>query len=706
MRVLITRPREDAESLAEGLQDLGIETMVEPLLEVTFHATETLDLDGVRALLVTSANGIRAFAAQTDRRDLPVYAVGEASASAARTLGFGRVESAAGDVEALAALVKAKLDPEDGPLLHVAGTHLAGDLGASLEQAGFGYRRTVLYGARPVERLSDEVVRAFREGAIDVALFFSPRTAQAFVNLAHAGALDEAFGTVAAVCLSPAVGDRARALSWREVVLASRPDQEAMIAAIADMRERKTGTDFGKASNGSDMTEEKKPDAEDPKEPGDSTSTDPASGTDGATVDGDSSTDGPWAARESSTEPAPDDAEAPSAETAEAEPPPEHAVQEEALPERPKRPSVVLPVIFWIVIILAAIGGGLFASQPYWTPYAQSYIRSMQGDPFEDPRLTGLSDRLAAVEGLAQSNRESGDVLQGLEAARAQSGEAVQALLARVGELEQALEETRESVAAAQTPPPPEPEPQPQQTGEADRSVQELSDRIARLEAAELPSIDPAELERLSAENVRLSEALAEVSRQVGSLEEAARTTGAGAEKMQAMLVAIAPLRDVLRTSEPFAEELEALSSVAGEHPELAEVVGMLQPYAGTGIPTLTTVRTRFDATAREVAKAARPVEDDGWVGSVLNRLSSLVTVRRTGEDAVEGSADAALDQAEAALAAGELATAIKAVESLGSAAAEAARPWLDDARARAAAERALATLHIHTVSLLSPAGK
>ena len=51
-----------------------------------------LDLDGVQALIATSANGVRAFAARDPRRSLPVCAVGDATARAASDAGFADVE--------------------------------------------------------------------------------------------------------------------------------------------------------------------------------------------------------------------------------------------------------------------------------------------------------------------------------------------------------------------------------------------------------------------------------------------------------------------------------------------------------------------------------------------------------------------------------------------------------------------------------------
>jgi uroporphyrinogen-III synthase len=128
MRVLVTRPEADAAALVAALEARGHEALAQPLLTIEPAVPEPpLDLAGVQALLFTSANGVRAFADVSQERGLPVFAVGDASAEAARAARFAKVESASGDVEDLARLVKDRLDPGAGPLLHGAG----GSLGAA-----------------------------------------------------------------------------------------------------------------------------------------------------------------------------------------------------------------------------------------------------------------------------------------------------------------------------------------------------------------------------------------------------------------------------------------------------------------------------------------------------------------------------------------------------------------------------------------------
>lgn len=236
MKALVTRPPEDAAPLVRALADRGIETILAPLLAIRAlpdAARQLTDaLIGAQALLFTSANGARLFASSSPRRELPVFAVGDATAAAARIAGFRAVTSAGGDVSDLAHLVRAKLAPQGGAVVHAAGSVVAGELGAALEAAGFTYRRAVIYDAVTAEKLPPEAAAAMRDGALEFALFFSPRTAATFVRLVHAADLAGASSAITALGLSEAVATALAPLSWRAVRVAAQPTQGALIAAL------------------------------------------------------------------------------------------------------------------------------------------------------------------------------------------------------------------------------------------------------------------------------------------------------------------------------------------------------------------------------------------------------------------------------------------------------------------------------------------
>ena len=239
MRVLVTRPQPAAAALAGRLAALGHEVLVAPLLSIVpeIHAGERLAqaLVDAQAVLFTSVNGVEAFAAATGRRDPRVFAVGDATARAARAAGFAEVETAGGDVASLVALVRARATPGAGALIHARGSDVAGDLAGDLAAAGLTLSRIALYRAIPVEMLEATVIAAFRQGRIDAALFFSPRTAAAFVRLARAAGIEGDCAAVAAVALSPAVGAELGALSWRRLLTAKEPTESAALDVLAHL---------------------------------------------------------------------------------------------------------------------------------------------------------------------------------------------------------------------------------------------------------------------------------------------------------------------------------------------------------------------------------------------------------------------------------------------------------------------------------------
>ena len=240
LRVLITRPLADAQILAARLGERGIACLIEPLMEVRPVADEAvaaalarLDdrIDTVYALLLTSANGARFLAEKLNRRDLPVFAVGAATADAARNAGFSPVETADGDVESLANLVMRRVQPSDGKLLHIAGSVVAGDLSGLLRAAGYEVERLVLYRSEAVASLSEAAIDGFRSADISHVALFSPRTSMIFVDLVNQAELAETMGSVTALCLSPNVAD-AVSLPFAARWIAATPDQEALLRLL------------------------------------------------------------------------------------------------------------------------------------------------------------------------------------------------------------------------------------------------------------------------------------------------------------------------------------------------------------------------------------------------------------------------------------------------------------------------------------------
>ncbi len=237
MRLIVTRPVEDAAPLIEALERLGHDAIKAPLLDIRLDPVADIPALPYQAVLITSANGARALArhhALERLKDALAVAVGPASAEAARRAGFSRVAVADGDVVTLVAWVRRHLDPAAGPLLHASGDVTTGQLQPSLEASGFTVRRTVLYEAQALESLPEGCIAVLRAGRADGVLLFSPRTARIWTGLLdHHGLLAVVRG-LTHFCLSSNVAAAVSEALGAETVIriAERPDEDSMLRLL------------------------------------------------------------------------------------------------------------------------------------------------------------------------------------------------------------------------------------------------------------------------------------------------------------------------------------------------------------------------------------------------------------------------------------------------------------------------------------------
>jgi uroporphyrinogen-III synthase len=232
MRVLVTRPAEDAQEIAVLLRASGHEPLLAPMLEIRFHDGPEISLDGVQVILATSANGVRAIARRTQRRDVCLFAVGPQTAGAAKQAGFLFVKNADGDALTLAAAVTNWTTPQRGALLHAAGAEAPKLLTASLADAGFTVRRAVLYEACAVSQLPLDAANALRADALDAVLHFSPRSAQIFAQGVREATLTENCTRLIALCISPATRAALGSLAFQEIRVAGKPNQAALLSLL------------------------------------------------------------------------------------------------------------------------------------------------------------------------------------------------------------------------------------------------------------------------------------------------------------------------------------------------------------------------------------------------------------------------------------------------------------------------------------------
>ncbi|HXL69949.1 MAG TPA: uroporphyrinogen-III synthase, partial [Rhizomicrobium sp.] len=137
---------------------------------------------------------------------------------------------AAGDAATLAQAVARWADPRAGILLHAAGEEASGALCERLTAHGFQTRRENLYRMEKATRLPEQAVQAIRQGEVEAALFFSPKSAALFAECVAKE--DLTTDRLIAISISANTAQALKGLSFAEVRIASRPDQDALLTCL------------------------------------------------------------------------------------------------------------------------------------------------------------------------------------------------------------------------------------------------------------------------------------------------------------------------------------------------------------------------------------------------------------------------------------------------------------------------------------------
>ena len=239
MAVLVTRPQPDDEATASALRAKGFEVMLAPMLRfepVAFHDDEDARYG---AVIVTSANALRGIAPHLEGSrllKLPLFAVGEHTASAAHRAGFDNVIPANGDAASLRdsvlASVKAKELKKSSPVLYLAGADLARDLAGELGERGFTVVTHTTYRMIPVSSLPREACEAFAASGIEAVLHYSRRSARAFLEAARAGGVEISALAIPQCCISAAVASVVRDAGASQVMAAAASNENALFEVL------------------------------------------------------------------------------------------------------------------------------------------------------------------------------------------------------------------------------------------------------------------------------------------------------------------------------------------------------------------------------------------------------------------------------------------------------------------------------------------
>ncbi|MAJ62878.1 MAG: hypothetical protein CL558_06300 [Alphaproteobacteria bacterium] len=239
-KVLLTRPHDQSQSLTQKLAVHDLETLIAPMLEIESMVASIPPLQHAQGLIFCSPSAVTMFDKRcsengVEASEVPAFCVGQGTKTMAENCGFKTVISADGDAKDLMRLILTQTRPDRGVMVHVRGADVTKDFAKLLLKYGYQTESTVIYNARTADSVETAAMNAMYAGEIGYVMFFSTRTAQAFVTLAKSQGFAAAAPQMTAICMSDQVAEAARiGVAWRSVRVAHEPNENAMIETLRD----------------------------------------------------------------------------------------------------------------------------------------------------------------------------------------------------------------------------------------------------------------------------------------------------------------------------------------------------------------------------------------------------------------------------------------------------------------------------------------
>lgn len=221
--VLITRPKEGAEELAQLLEARCISTFCEPMLTYRDRPEAMRELAALNAsayagLIISSRRTLSALMPHTHLKALPLHVVGEKTAEKAREMGFSIITHFP-DMARLSAAFNVSRET----FLYVRGAHVSTPLRVQTHEI-------IAYEAEAATALSETLKQHLTQGNISLATFLSARTAQIFQTLA--APLSNQLHTVDAIAFSPQVAEALADAPWCGINVCAEPTLHALVDAV------------------------------------------------------------------------------------------------------------------------------------------------------------------------------------------------------------------------------------------------------------------------------------------------------------------------------------------------------------------------------------------------------------------------------------------------------------------------------------------
>lgn len=200
--VLITRPKDRAQEIAQVFEKKGFKAFIEPLFSVQKIDVSKIISPQISALIIASGNACDAIIKSGLPKNIKIFAVGKKTAQSLLEYGFENIilapENSAASLKDLILTTQDKSEL----ILNFHGSIISLDFKSELEQSDFKVQNIPCYKTHEVENLSPQFLQFSQNNHFDQVLIFSQNSAKIFFKLAAKHNMLEYFKSSQLLCLS------------------------------------------------------------------------------------------------------------------------------------------------------------------------------------------------------------------------------------------------------------------------------------------------------------------------------------------------------------------------------------------------------------------------------------------------------------------------------------------------------------------------
>lgn len=226
MIFLLTRPLKQSLNTQKYIQEIGHQSIIDPLLEVEFISQNLpSNFDSWDYLVLTSPQPLEILSADIT---LPIWCIGKTTGTLVKKSGLNLQHAIDGDVTELIKFILENALPGKR-FLCLSALEPTTDLSKIFKDAPFKIDQIPIYHTRQSQSFSSSTIKHFSQKKIDYVLLSSTKSAFTFLDHIKKLSFNIDFTTISMGCLSEKIKNVVECHNWKRVIVSNELSYTTLI---------------------------------------------------------------------------------------------------------------------------------------------------------------------------------------------------------------------------------------------------------------------------------------------------------------------------------------------------------------------------------------------------------------------------------------------------------------------------------------------